>query len=403
MNDTAPKETPLPEPTQKLLYLLMQLAPYEGGLIRVAGGSNSGKSALIAQFIAKAQPLWAVVTISSGLPGRMLLLAIAEKYNLRVEEDDQIDEISRKLRDFFRLSQQNSQHSIIVMEDAEALSEEAATALAVLLEGATKGDFCIILVTDAPPVASAQIERLLPYVSRTLELADAIATPAFAQTLPFPWLKAIALLLMGTLALAAVMQVKKMEAKRAEQVASKEAVVEPLPLTRAAEEALPPPEVLLTPDPQPVVVPESPEPMPEPPKLEVLPTVKTPPVETNQESVDIAPLHDENWLLAQPPLSYTVQIIALKNSLKIKRISESLEAKGQTLAHYPMLRKSGVLDALVYGIFTTQAEAQRIAEDPSLSVEGIKPWVRRLDEVHADIEKAKAATIEPSILEGEAR
>ena len=85
--------------------------------------------------------------------------------------------------------------------------------------------------------------------------------------------------------------------------------------------------------------------------------------------------------------------IALKKEKKFNAISASFRDSGAELARYPLLRNGAVLNALVYGIYEHQEEAQRIAADPALSVEGIKPWVRRLDEVHADIEKARRAEV----------
>ncbi len=387
MPDSTLNPPVLSEPQQQVLHLLMQLAPYEGGLITLIGDESAP---LVEQFIRSAQPLWVVCNLSAPPTNAQLLLrAIAECYKIRISETDEIGEISVKLREFFRLSRQDSQHAIIVLEAAEALSQESVAALKELLDGADKADFCLILTSSH---AAANWAMLTPYVSRTFDL---VAThpntlpsiPARGTPVRPPRLKLASLIVMGFLGLGVLGLVLFNKPPN-----------EPLPAKPVPPVAVSPPPVVqpqptpLTPDPEPIVIPT--EPALAPPATAPTPptpakTQQKPKVVLKQEVVEVEFIHDADWLLAQSPSHYTIQIIALKKAKKFNAISASFRDSGAELARYPLLRNGAVLNALVYGIYEHQEEAQRIAADPALSVEGIKPWVRRLDEVHADIEKAR--------------
>ena len=388
MPDSTLKPPLLSEPQQQVLHLLMQLAPYEGGLITLIGDESAP---LVAQFIRNAQPLWAVCNLSAPpVNAKLLLRAIAECYKIRISETDEIGEISVKLREFFRLSRQDSQHAVIVLEAAEALSLECIAALKELLDGADKADFCLILTS---PHAAANWAMLTPYVSRTFDLAATHpntlpSIPASGTPVRPSRLKLASLIVMGVLGLGVIGLVLLNKPPN-----------EPLPAKPVPPVAVLPPPVV---PPQPVPLTSDPlvpaEPAIAPPAIApALPTpAKTqqkPKVVSKQEVVEAEFIHDADWLLAQPPSHYTIQIIALKKEKKFNAISASFRDSGAELARYPLLRNGAVLNALVYGIYEHQEEAQRIAADPALSVEGIKPWVRRLDEVHADIEKARRAEV----------
>lgn len=365
----------------------MQLAPYEGGLIALAG---EGSAVVIEQFINKAQHLWALCYIPAPLhDAKSLLLEIAECYKIRLSENDEISEIIVKLREFFRLSYQDSQHSIIVLGSTEKLSQESISALRQLMDGATKSDFCIIL-TSLHSVAA--LKQITPYTSRIFDVAMPEVTPVISgrsSSTNRPWLKIGSLTLIGVLgAIVGFFLLNKPT---------------PAPLSKSPPPLValpsPPLQSTLPPVPQAEPLPESTT-IPEDPTPSEITVIPTPPGPIHMEPTpDVSPqqtlekkrIQNADWLLAQPPSHYTIQIIALKNEKKVEQVSKLFQDKETVLARYPLLRRGVVLNALVYGVYEQLEQAQHIAADPSLSVDGIKPWVRRLDEIHADIEKAKQA------------
>lgn len=99
---------------------------------------------------------------------------------------------------------------------------------------------------------------------------------------------------------------------------------------------------------------------------------------------------DENWLLTQSPELYTVQFAALKNRASIQKMIDGFKQKSQ-LAVYVLTRQSGELHALSYGLFKSQDEAEQAAKKLAPKFGGMKPWIRTLAAVHADIKKTQAA------------
>lgn len=95
-------------------------------------------------------------------------------------------------------------------------------------------------------------------------------------------------------------------------------------------------------------------------------------------------LHGADWLLAQPPSSYTLQLIILSSRERVLAFVDRHEAKAD-FASFKLQRDGATLHVLVYGLYPDRASAR----DAAASLEGpsadLEPWVRPMSQIQAAI------------------
>ena len=95
-----------------------------------------------------------------------------------------------------------------------------------------------------------------------------------------------------------------------------------------------------------------------------------------------APLHDAQWLLAQDPAAYTLQVAAMSSNERLLGLASELAAAGE-LAWFEFQRDGRPLYVLVQGIYDTPDQARAAARRLPTSLRSDQPWPRRLGEVQA--------------------
>ena len=101
------------------------------------------------------------------------------------------------------------------------------------------------------------------------------------------------------------------------------------------------------------------------------------------EPVQAGP-RDAEFLLAQPPDGYTVQLLATASAPSLNAFLERQRRLDQ-FAVYRHTRGGSVLSVVVYGVFESRTEANRAAADLPTEVGRLDPWVRQLAGVQAAI------------------
>lgn len=94
----------------------------------------------------------------------------------------------------------------------------------------------------------------------------------------------------------------------------------------------------------------------------------------------------EEWILAQDPSHYTLQIMGVRKETTVLQFIEKYRLQGR-VSYYHTYYKSGDWYPLLYGIYSTRelalAKINELHEEISKSL----PWVRRLSSVHGEIQK----------------
>lgn len=114
-----------------------------------------------------------------------------------------------------------------------------------------------------------------------------------------------------------------------------------------------------------------------PPKPEPEPEPVPAPVVAND-------VRDAAWLLAQSADSFTVQLLATVSEPALIEYLDRQKQKGR-FAVYQRVRDGTVLSVVVYGVYSTRAEADRAAKSLPAEVGKVSPWIRPLSAVHSAI------------------
>ncbi|NOZ10891.1 MAG: hypothetical protein GXP09_07635 [Gammaproteobacteria bacterium] len=110
----------------------------------------------------------------------------------------------------------------------------------------------------------------------------------------------------------------------------------------------------------------------EPVKVEgVMPTSSTAPSD---------PATRANWLQAQNPEHYTIQLLASRKQGAIQQYIEEHSLGGQ-VGHFESLRGGQVWFTLVYGAFASKASARQAINSLPPSLRRTSPWVRRMGDI----------------------
>lgn len=100
-------------------------------------------------------------------------------------------------------------------------------------------------------------------------------------------------------------------------------------------------------------------------------------------------IYREEWLLAQDPAGYTIQLLGVRNeqSLLAFIADHQLGGSGQ-VAYYRSRFRGGIWYPLVYGAYPTLNEARQAITGLPESIRDMSPWIRKMSTVHAEIRKA---------------
>ena len=97
----------------------------------------------------------------------------------------------------------------------------------------------------------------------------------------------------------------------------------------------------------------------------------------------------EQWLLAQNPSDYTIQILGVRSerSLVAFVIEHQLHRSGHA-AYYRSRFKGRVWFPLVYGSYPSVDEARRTIAGLPEQLRSMSPWIRKMSIIHSEIQKA---------------
>ena len=139
---------------EKLLEQVAHAAQFTGGIQVVEGPHASGKSTLAKQLCDKHlshAALLGFIHISAGLDVHSVLLASAQALGLPAKEAHLPGELMASLRSLAQSLQVQSQVSVLVIDDAHRLDQQALGALVSLLQGGGESVFGLHLVLWSEP------------------------------------------------------------------------------------------------------------------------------------------------------------------------------------------------------------------------------------------------------------
>jgi DamX protein len=99
-------------------------------------------------------------------------------------------------------------------------------------------------------------------------------------------------------------------------------------------------------------------------------------------------IHGNAWLLAQSGEQYTVQIMALRSEEVLRQIVARVP-DSSPFAIYAFQRESGTMFALTHGLYPTRSAALAASEALPRELGKVKPWVRKLRAIHAEIRQTR--------------
>ncbi len=113
-----------------------------------------------------------------------------------------------------------------------------------------------------------------------------------------------------------------------------------------------------------------PEPKPEPKKSAVKPKLPA----------------DIQWMLDQPSGNYGMQLMALSDKDKVLNFVKKWKI-GDKSATFPITRRDKTLTVLIYGSYSSQAEADKAAKALPKAWGVGQPWIRRFAGIHKDYQR----------------
>ena len=102
-------------------------------------------------------------------------------------------------------------------------------------------------------------------------------------------------------------------------------------------------------------------------------------------------VYRENWLQAQNPSQYTIQLIGVRSEPTLLRfIAENLSSLNrQQVAYYRSNYKSENWFPLLYGVYASKTEARSAIDGLPENIRKQSPWIRTLAAVQNDIKRRK--------------
>ncbi len=108
-----------------------------------------------------------------------------------------------------------------------------------------------------------------------------------------------------------------------------------------------------------------------------------------QPTLSNTQISDEQWLLSQNPMAYTVQLMGSANEGSLIKFINDHKLTGQTV-RYRSLRKDGSSwYSLLYGSYPDNATAIEAARQIGISLGIDQPWIRRFQSVQNEIDSSK--------------
>lgn len=99
----------------------------------------------------------------------------------------------------------------------------------------------------------------------------------------------------------------------------------------------------------------------------------------------------EEWLLAQPANRYALQILGTGDKAALMAFIARHQLQDKA-AYFTSKTATGEWYSLVYGDYATPGEAQRASAELPAPLQRSNPWIRRNSEIHAAINKDRAAS-----------
>ena len=109
-----------------------------------------------------------------------------------------------------------------------------------------------------------------------------------------------------------------------------------------------------------------------------------PVTETEAAAQADASQRDGNWLLAQPPERFTLQLVTVSSAERAAAFVAE-QPDPSAFATYRLARDGRILHVVVYGQFSTRAEAEAASRRLPASVGRVQPWLRPMAQVHGAI------------------
>ncbi len=90
------------------------------------------------------------------------------------------------------------------------------------------------------------------------------------------------------------------------------------------------------------------------------------------------------WILAQDPQSFTLQLFATNNRQSAESFIRQHKLQGN-VGYFESLRDGKPWYSVVYGAYPDQTTAKSNVKSLPASLQKVKPWIRRFDDIHASI------------------
>lgn len=102
-----------------------------------------------------------------------------------------------------------------------------------------------------------------------------------------------------------------------------------------------------------------------------------------------ARIHREDWLMAQDPSSYTIQVLGVRSEQSLLAFvgDHRLDRSGKA-AYYRSRYKGRTWFPLVYGTYSSASEARRAIAGLPERIRRMSPWIRKMSAVQDEIQKA---------------
>lgn len=98
-------------------------------------------------------------------------------------------------------------------------------------------------------------------------------------------------------------------------------------------------------------------------------------------------IRDADWLLAQDPKHFTMQVMATHTPANIDRFVHRRGLKAKDFARFQKVSKGKRWHVLIYGAFASRKQAEDRARHLPAAMHGVKPWIRPFADLQSDIRR----------------
>lgn len=115
-----------------------------------------------------------------------------------------------------------------------------------------------------------------------------------------------------------------------------------------------------------------------------------------EKEIETGKIHREKWLLTQNSAYYTIQILGVRNEKRLLNfVEENIPSRQQEIAYYQTSYKGKDWYPLLYGIYTTKAEATTAMKELPSTVQKASPWIRQMSSVQRAIQRQSTKKQKP--------